>query len=388
MKRASLVAWIPVASAVAALLCLAPEARARGTGVGDPGNRAAGAGSASPRATFADATGIGTSGPAGDGTDTAVAGSAPVAGRTIRKDDVDVILISFGSLQGDVDVCGCHLGPKGGLSRRALWLDSVAKEQGPYVQLDLGDFSSTDDYTADQDTRFVWKMMERLKVDATAIGPRELTEWSVVKGFVAKGTIPFVCSNVSLFRGGQPEPIGETRHILQYQGVRIALFSLMGMEQFQSVPVDSGARFTIADPFETARRMVPELRREADLVILMSQMSTAATDSLVRSVPGIDVALYGHDAPFDNSPSRVGQTIANRTGIGGQYAGKLVVTVDPSGRVKSFGSANRAMDKAMPQDPEIARLVTENLAEDKRLRTEGRARRQAEFERKLQESGN
>jgi hypothetical protein len=53
---------------------------------------------------------------------------------------------------------------------------------------------------------------------------------------------------------------------------------------------------------------VGQLRRKVDLVVLMSRMEPGATDRLVREVPGIHGALYGHRAGWEEKARKPGET--------------------------------------------------------------------------------
>ncbi len=296
-----------------------------------------------------------------------------------------ISLISFGSLQGDVEMCGCHRGPKGGIARRVSWLADVEKQDPDYVQLDLGNFASVKDAVAETETAFVWKMMEKLQVASTALGPREMTSWKIVRPLVEAGTIPMVSSNVRVRENGQDRAAGDRILYVETEGVRLGIFSLIGPEPFATAKAPEGVQFTLEDPFKVARSIIPEIRGQADVVVLVSQMTVAESDSLLKNVPGIDVALYGYLAEYEDIASRVGGTIVNRTGERGQYAGRLMLTVDPAGKISGFSSANVALAKAMPEDPETAALVEETLAEVKRLQSADRQRNLDDFERRLAE---
>ena len=141
------------------------------------------------------------------------------------------------------------------------------------------------------------------------------------------------------------------------------------------------------DPFAAARRILPELRGQGDVVVLLSQMSTAETDSLLKLVPGIDVALYGHEAEYEESAQRLASTVVSRTGVRGQYVGDLQLTVDPQGKIVSFQSVNLPLAKTMPEDSVAAKEVADAVTHVKELQDADRARRQKEFEEKLANGG-
>jgi hypothetical protein len=248
----------------------------------------------------------------------------------------------------------------------------------------LGDFTKQDEATGDFETRFIWETMEKMHVAAVSPGPRELQAWSTFKDLLAKGTIPVVASNVALKDGGVEKPIGVATMVIPVNGVKIGLFSLMGGAEFASARPPEGTEFAFHDPFQLAPQLVAQLRKQADMVVLMSQLSPNDTDRLVQAVPGIDVALYGQKAGYDDNAHKVGETIINQTGTRGQYLGKLVLIVDPTGKIVDFGSQNAALDTTFPEDPDVAKAATEATSKATELRNDARKQRQGEFEGKTE----
>lgn len=253
----------------------------------------------------------------------------------------------------------------------------------PFLHLELGDFFKQDDVTGDYESGFIWDMLEKMHVSAASPGPRELGAWKSYVNLIARGTIPVVESNVTLKEGGAEKPIGVPYKVLNCNGVRVALFSLMGGSEFAAARIPEGVEFAFKDPFQVAESMVPMLHKQADLVVLMSQMSPTDTDRLIQTVPGIDVALYGQKAGYEQNAKKVGETLVNQTGTRGQYAGELVLIVDPAGKVVDFGSHNVALDTAVPEDSTVAKAVAEASAKANEMRTHARQEKQSEFENKL-----
>jgi hypothetical protein len=226
-------------------------------------------------------------------------------------------------------------------------------------------------------------MMVKMQVAAVAPGPRELGAWKTFSDLLAGGTIPVIASNVALKSAGSEKPIGLPFKVLQVNGIKVGLFSLMGGPEFASVRAPEGVEFAFHDPFQLAGQLVTELRKQADVVVLMSEMSPVDTDRLIQSIPGIDVALYGQKAGWEETAKKVGETIVNQTGTRGQYLGKLVVIVDPAGKVVDFGSQNAGLDTTFPEDPIVVKAAAEATTKANELRTEARKQRQGEFENKV-----
>ena len=237
--------------------------------------------------------------------------------------------------------------------------------------------------TGDFETRFIWQIMEKTDVAAACPGPRELGMWSTFQDLMDRGTIPVIESNVMIKKNGHNVPIGQTYKVFTVNGIKVVVFSLMGGSEFSSVRPQDGVEFAFQDPFQTAGTLVPELHKLGDVVVLMSEMQPSDTDRLIQAVPGIDVALYGQRAPLEEVALKVGDSITNRTSIRGQYAGRLTLIVDPSGKIIDFGSQNVALDKTYPEDPDIVKLVNATNDQTAKMREAARQGRQTDFENKL-----
>jgi mono/diheme cytochrome c family protein len=248
--------------------------------------------------------------------------------------------------------------------------------------LELGDFAKIDDVTGDFETRFIWDVLEETKVSAVSPGPRELTMWNTFEQLRAKRTIPVISTNLTVKQGGSETPVGLPYLVIPVNGIKVAVFALMGGAELAAVRAPEGLEFGFKDPFEVAAALVPKLHKEADLVVLMSQMSTADTDRLLQAVPGIGVALYGQRAGWEENARKKGETICQETGTRGQYSGELVVIIDPAGHVVDFGSENVTLDKEVPENPDILKQVNDANEKTKVMREDVRKAREAEQQKK------
>jgi hypothetical protein len=246
----------------------------------------------------------------------------------------------------------------------------------------MGDFAKIDDVTGDFETRFIWDVLEKTKVSVVSPGPRELTMWNTFEQLRARGTIPVISANLTVTRGGSESPVGLTYLVIPLNGLKVAVFALMGGAELAGVRAPEGIEFGFQDPYEVAAALVPKLHQEADLVVLMSQMSTADTDRLLQAVPGIGVALYGQKAGWEQTARKKGDTICQETGTRGQYSGELVVIVDPAGQIVEYGSQNVTLDKEVPENPDILKQVNETNDKCKVMREDVRKAREAEQQKK------
>jgi hypothetical protein len=236
--------------------------------------------------------------------------------------------------------------------------------------------------TGDFETRFIWGILEKTSVSAISPGPRELTMWKTFEALRDEGKIPVVSTNLTVKRNGSETPVGLPYKVFRVNGIKVAVFALMGGAELAEVRAPEGVEFGFTDPFAIAATMVPKMRKEADLVVLMSEMSSADTDRLLQGVPGIDVALYGSRSNWVQNAVKKGNTICQETGMRGQYSGELVLIVDPTGAIVDFGSRNTVLDKEVLEDPDILKLVNETNDKTKVMREDFRKAREAEAAKK------
>ncbi len=315
-----------------------------------------------------------------------MAGIAPLPDESaVSAAGPDVLeIVSFGSLRGDLTPCGCRI-PRGGLPRRSQVIKSLEESGTPYLHLDLGDFTKEDEVSGEFVTGFLWKAFQAMNVHAVGVGPMELNAWPQFEAFLKSGEIPVIASNVSIRIDGETRPIGEQYRVFDRDGVRVAVFCLMGDEEFAGVEPPDGISFVFENPRAKAQSLIPRMKKEADLVILMSQMSPAATDSFLLEVSGIDVALYGQRAVWRPQASKVGDTIVNQTGMKGEYLGRLALVPGSDRSIHSFHSRNAALDHTHPDDPVVGAMTEEAEALRDELVREYRQKRQEEFERRFLE---
>jgi 2',3'-cyclic-nucleotide 2'-phosphodiesterase (5'-nucleotidase family) len=101
---------------------------------------------------------------------------------------------------------------------------------------------------------------------------------------------PVVCANV--VDATTRQPLLKPYEVLQVEGARIAVFGLL-TESTRGYPATREG-IEILDAVDTARRVVPQLRQQADVVILLSHLGYEVDVQLAREVPGIDVIIGGH----------------------------------------------------------------------------------------------
>ena len=264
----------------------------------------------------------------------------------------------------------------GGAARQAGYANRVRAESSwPVLLLDSGD------------TTYWWNAMTNAfhglaNIDAmNAMGYVAMEpgnhdfEWHypATLSNLKASKFPWVCANLIYEKSG--ESFVQPYIIREYGGVRIAILGLITQSVNDTNYAYSAARelgLRQLNPIEVARELVPELRKQADIVILLSHLGVYQDPELAKAVPGIDVILGGHSHVRLPTPTMisVGTPTATWTGTvpmvaAGCYGGEmgrtdLIFHRDPgSGKYTLMSCKGRlvSLDDSIPDDPAIVRLV-------------------------------
>jgi 5'-nucleotidase / UDP-sugar diphosphatase len=157
--------------------------------------------------------------------------------------------------------------------------------------------------------------------------------------------------------------------IVAIDGLRVALFGLVtkSTESYTAAK----ALYKIDDPIEVAQRLVPELRKQADLVIGITHIGLDDDKDLAHKVPGIDAIIGAHshtrlpvgiyENAFKPGPGDAKGTVIVQAHQWVGELGRLDLTVtqgrDGRWRVSKFSEELIPITKEIPEDPAVAQVV-------------------------------
>jgi len=219
--------------------------------------------------------------------------------------------------------------------------------------VDAGDYAHPTQTHEDRENWFVLRTMGEMHYDAMTLGELELLRGpSYVKSIIDSTKVPITLANVRL--KGAKQPIAEEFLIRQVKGVTCGIIGLMGQDFGEGKQKFVELGFEVDDPFMTAAKLVPEVRKKADLVIVLAHLGSADAFQLPKAVPGIDVIVFGH-YPGTVAPTQVEGALTVRPGQRGQYLGETRMVVNPENKVVSYSGEAVALDvKVVGEDPKIS----------------------------------
>ncbi|MBW3622900.1 MAG: bifunctional metallophosphatase/5'-nucleotidase [Armatimonadetes bacterium] len=213
---------------------------------------------------------------------------------------------------------------QGGLAR-ATAIARKLRNQLPHVFfVDSGDLIHGSPVEFLTQGRSMVEAMNMAGIDVACPGNHEF-DWGqdAAQAAMRRAQFPWVTANVVERETGQPFPPVQPYVIKEADGVRIAFFGLTTLQtvDLEWPPFINRVRFL--DPFDTAKKLVPELRKQADLVVLLSHLGAKEDALLAASVPGIDLILGGHSQSTLQRRVEIGGTVIAQAGFYGQYLGRV-----------------------------------------------------------------
>lgn len=301
--------------------------------------------------------------------------AAPAAAATpaaAAQSGGDLLILSTASNRGEVDHCGCHNSEKGGLTRRTAYIDSM-RSRGPVLVVDAGDYSHPAATAAAQEDWFILRAMDRMRYDAMTLGELELARGAdYVRAILDSTRVPVTLANVTF--AGSGKPVGEKFILKKVGGVTCGVIGLVGPDLGDGAAKLADLGFAIEDPIAAAKRLVPEVKAKADVVVVLAHIPAADAAKLPESVPGIGAVILGH-YPGTEAPTAIGGAVVIRSGQRGQYVGETRIAMGAGAKVASFEGEAVAMDKkVIREDPRmladlraLMRSVGKELRDDAKM---------------------
>jgi 5'-nucleotidase len=222
---------------------------------------------------------------------------------------------------------------KGGVVRRASYIDQVRAAEDQVLLFDAGDFFQGTPYFNLFKGEVEIKAMNLMRYDAATLGNHEFDYGlEVLAKGIRMADFPIVSSNYDFSEtplAGMTKPYlilkkGKLR--IGVIGINIQPKGLIAEANYK------GLKFL--DPEETANELAEKLRREhkCDMIVCLSHLGYQADLRLAESSRNIDLILGGHSHTYlpepverrnrDNRPVMIFQT--NGRGV---YVGKIDVTL-------------------------------------------------------------
>lgn len=240
---------------------------------------------------------------------------------------------------------------RGGLAWLAAQATKLRTEK-PSLLLAAGDVIQGNNWTNLSRGRASIELMNLMGFDALVVGNHEFDFGSdVLKERIAEAGFPVLGANVEGLDALRPYVVREV------DGVRVAVLGLVTDDTPVATHPKNVAGLTFHQPAVTVARYLPELRRQAEVVVVLSHLGYAADRKLAEEAPGIDVIVGGHSHTRVETPTRIGKTVIVQAWEHGKTLGVLDLTVQDGKIVSVDGRLEEIRPDRGEPDPAVLLLV-------------------------------
>jgi hypothetical protein len=323
--------------------------------------------------TTSSGTSDGATAKSGYGTDADVPFDPVAVNGPIFEDwpEPQVVVVITGEQHGYIEPCGCAglENQKGGLKRRHTLLEQLREKGWPVVALDVGGlvrrFGIQEEIKFDTSIR----ALEAMGYAAVGLGPDDLrlppeSVLSAVADLEGSSPLRLVSANVGLF--GFDESLPPVSHrIVEVANMRIGITSILGAEYQKRVASDD---VELGDAVEYLEKILPQLRQQADLLVLLAHATPDESRALAAQFPDFDIVATAGGAeepPREAEAVGDGKTWLVEMGRKGMYAA-VVGFFNDEDQWRRYQRV--PLDSRFEDSPDIQRLFVEY---QQRLETEG-----------------
>ncbi|MBI4643848.1 MAG: 5'-nucleotidase C-terminal domain-containing protein [Deltaproteobacteria bacterium] len=240
----------------------------------------------------------------------------------------------------------------GGVSYLAAEVNKLRKEK-PALLLAAGDMIQGHSWANLFRGKSSIALMNLMRFDAMVVGNHEFDfGQDVLKKRIAEARFPVLGANVEGFKDGLKPYV-----IKEIQGMKVAIIGVVTPDTPQATHPKNVAGLKFLPPAEVVEKYLPALKKQADLIIVLSHIGYQADRDLAARAPGIGVIVGGHSHTKLLEPTVINQTIIVQAWEHAKALGVLDLTVE-DGKLKSFqGRLEMIKAGQMQEDKAVRRLV-------------------------------
>ena len=152
-------------------------------------------------------------------------------------------------------------------------------------------------------------------------------------------------------------PAFESHALIPVAGLKVGVLAVTGP---LNRPISEGV--AVGDPMAAAKALVPEIAKQAGIVVLLSSLGHEENLKLAEEVPGIDIVISGGGGASLYQPLRIRKTWFLRPTTKGKSIGQAALRLDGQGRLAALESQLILLDDTLPEDEGYAKRLTEFAA--------------------------
>lgn len=203
--------------------------------------------------------------------------------------------------------------------------DAQLKEE-PFLLIDLGDhMDRVHPMSEGTEGRGNVALLNAMGYDFVTIGNNEgitFTKEALGRAYLHK-QFPILLANVWEVNGDRPSWCQPTL----IKDINGFLLGFVGVTAPFTTYYE-GMGWTVKPPLEVLEKILPELRKQVDCVVVLSHVGAPFDQQLATELDGIDIIIGSHTHNVFPEGLYVNQTLIAQAGKFGRYAGEIILDVD------------------------------------------------------------
>lgn len=200
------------------------------------------------------------------------------------------------------------------------------------------------------------EVMQLLSYDAVGLGDNDFVEGArFLNDEMRRRGLPVTTANVRSLPAEESSPYPPFR-IVGRGGLRIGIIGLATSQSFRFMSPRRLSEVRTVDQTQALRRILPEVRGQADLIVLLHHADLDASKDIARAFSDIDLIVGSHDRSVHEVPVQEGRTLIVHTGRNGAYAGRLTLTWDKD-RIDQYENQLIPLTDEIADEPAVKKVI-------------------------------
>ncbi|HET8567885.1 MAG TPA: bifunctional UDP-sugar hydrolase/5'-nucleotidase [Candidatus Limnocylindria bacterium] len=290
-----------------------------------------------------------------------------------------------GKLEATIVPVGTGGFEQGGMAGLAGWVSAVrGRAPDRTVLLDGGDaWQGTFTSNANKGEAVV-QAMNLMRYDAQALGNHDF-DWGqdILAQRAKEAKFPFLAANLRDASGRIP-PYARPYVVKDLGITKVGVIGITNPRSATIVKAASIQGLTFLPAVDGVRSVLDEVRRQADIVVVLSHAGIDLDSELASQVQEIDLIVGGHTHLALRTARTIGKVKIYQAGAYTENLGRIEVTVDRATRRLAHAAGGDVLlpiaSGAVKPDPEVAKIVEARRLEGKAVTSRVLGRTQVPLE--------
>jgi 2',3'-cyclic-nucleotide 2'-phosphodiesterase (5'-nucleotidase family) len=234
--------------------------------------------------------------------------------------------------------------------------------QKPSLQVELGNFMQGTGPDRTVKNKWMWEGMSLLGIQVLNVGEDDIAEL-IALGVDYKNSDRLISANLLSKETGEPLLKPYVIKLISLPGtekkLRLGFLGLSGRDSYLKT---DAAGYVWADPQNTAKKWLPELREKCDFLIVLACMPASDAVQLAVNNSNIDIIVTGFKHQASGPPANIGKSTFVYAEDEGRILGELRFIV-PRGENLQVKPLNHVLTRNVKDDPDMAAFISKAKTE-------------------------